>query len=179
VRVVAATHCDLEAKVREGTFRQDLFYRLKVVELELPALRERRTDIPLLTELFVRRYGQGKVHGCTHTTAQILCEADWPGNVRELEHAIERACILCSGKMITPADLPPELRPVTDVKGELRLEIPEGGLSLASLEKDLVRKALEKTNWNQTRAAHLLGLSRAQLLQRMKRFSLRPPAEDS
>jgi two-component system NtrC family response regulator len=179
VRVVAATHRDLEAKIREGTFRQDLFYRLKVVELELPALRERRSDIPLLTGLFLRRHGQGKVHGCTRAATQILCEADWPGNVRELEHAVERACILSEGKMITPADLPPELRPEAGARGELQVEIPEGGLSLASLEKDLVRKALEKTNWNQTRAAGLLGLSRAQLLQRMKRFSLRQPSEGS
>jgi DNA-binding NtrC family response regulator len=180
VRIVAATHHDLEQAVREGRFRRDLFYRLNVIPVSLPALRERRTDIPALAEHFLARYSAGRQRGFSPEAMRALMAYDWPGNVRELESAVERAVLLGEEALIVEADLPVAVRagaaPAAAVNA---LEIPEGGLDLDELETALMRKALEKAGGNITRAARLLGLSRRALQYRLGRLEDAPSGAET
>jgi DNA-binding NtrC family response regulator len=176
-RIVAATNQDLEQAVREGHFREDLYYRLNVIPIVLPPLRERRTDIPLLVEHFLRKYGDPKgLREVSRDALEILANYEWPGNVRQLESVIERAVLLSEGPVIQPADLPAAVRtPLSAPRGgQLGLEIPETGIDLEQVERSLILKALEKTEGNVSRAARLLGLSRRTLQYRLEKIQGAP-----
>ncbi len=171
VRIIAATNQDLEKAVREGRFREDLYYRLNVIPIVLPPLRERRTDIPLLVEHFMKKYATGTRRTIGDRALKALSEYDWPGNVRELESVIERALLLAEGEEILPSDLPSAVRAGLSVpRGPLALDIPESGIDLESVERSLVLKALEKAEGNVSRAARLLGLTRRTMQYRLEKF---------
>jgi DNA-binding NtrC family response regulator len=175
VRIVAATNQDLERAVREGHFREDLYYRLNVIPIALPPLRERRTDIPLLVDHFIAKCAGGRRRGVSEDALKVLTAYDWPGNVRELESVIERALLLGEGELIGPADLPAPVRAgATTPRGGMDLEIPDSGIDLEALERFLILKALEKAGGNVTRAARLLGLSRRTLQYRMEKIQSAP-----
>jgi DNA-binding NtrC family response regulator len=200
VRVIAASNRDLERAVREGHFRQDLYYRLAVISIFLPPLRERKEDIPALVDFFLAHYNRKFrkcVQGMTEKTHQLLKEYDWPGNVRELKNALERAMILEDGPLLKPDDLPFSVgrgRSGTSPSGPTEMEtrasldaeplagtrkrslpplsIPEGGTSLQDVEHALVEMALRQTRGNQIKAAMLLNISRDALRYKMKKFEL-------
>jgi DNA-binding NtrC family response regulator len=177
VRIVAATNNDLESAVREGRFREDLYYRLNVITIALPPLRERRTDIPLLVEHFVEKHGgSDRKRSVSEEALKVLVNYDWPGNVRELEAVIERSLLLGEGDVIMPADLPPAVRAGISHRGRgpAALEIPEAGIDLEGVERALIMKALEKTAGNVSRAARLLGLSRRTLQYRLEKMQGAP-----
>jgi DNA-binding NtrC family response regulator len=177
VRIVAATNLDVERAVREGRFREDLYYRLNVIAIVLPPLRERRTDIPLLVEFFLQKSAGGARREVSAEALKLLTSYDWPGNVRELESVIERALLLGEGDRILPADLPAGVREGATRRGPVDLEIPDGGIDLEELERSLIRKALAKSSGNVTRAARLLGLSRRTLQYRLEKLD--PPGGDA
>jgi DNA-binding NtrC family response regulator len=171
VRIIAATNQDLEKAVREGRFREDLYYRLNVIPIVLPPLRERRTDIPLLVEHFMKKYATGPHRTIGDRALKALTEYDWPGNVRELESVIERALLLAEGDEVLPSDLPAAVRAGLAVpRGPLALDIPEAGIDLEAVERSLVLKALEKADGNVSRAARLLGLTRRTMQYRLEKF---------
>ncbi len=173
VRILAATHRDLEQAMRDATFREDLYYRLNVVTVQIPPLRERREDIPLLLDHFLRKFAEKNrrdVQGLTAAARDALLKYDYPGNVRELENIVERAVLLCRGQVIDLADLPVALRP-----GERRPEGPEDRALpaiLASIERQAIRAALERHDGVQTRAAEELGISERVLRYKMKKYGL-------
>ena len=176
VRVVAATVRDLGDEVRAGRFREDLFYRLNVLSIRLPPLRERRTDVPLLVEHFIRQFNarlRTAVRGVTPAAMRLLVQYAWPGNVRELENTIERALVLVDGDEIGEEDLPPRIREEQD---RVRTTLASGELSIKKttriIEEELIKRALEKTGGNRTRAAELLELSHRALLYKIKEFGI-------
>jgi two-component system response regulator AtoC len=180
VRVVAATARDLGAEVSRGAFREDLYYRLNVFALHLPALRERREDIPLLVEHFLARMNARMglaVAGTSAEAMRLLVDHDWPGNVRELENCVERAIVLCEGTQIEPDSLPDRLRraapPVTaaPVVGPNDDDLSIKRASRRS-EESLIRRALQKTRGNRTRAAELLEISHRALLYKIKEYGV-------
>jgi two-component system NtrC family response regulator len=173
VRVIAATNRDLEREVREGSFREDLYYRLSVVILHMPPLRERRDDIPMLAEHFLKKFT--KVGNATLAPEALsrLKSYGWPGNVRELENVIERASVLKQGDSITLTDLPEKLLRAGDSAGDIILNLPDEGISLDELEKTLIMKALERHKGNQTRAAEYLRITRPTLIYRMEKYGLK------
>jgi two-component system, NtrC family, response regulator AtoC len=179
LRVVAATNKNLREAVKEGAFRQDLYFRLNVIQILIPPLRDRPEDIVPLTRFFIEHYNRKfkrNIEGVTDTAAKLLLTHDWPGNVRELRNAIERAMILEESALITPYALPIAItrpEPGGPVAVPLALEIPTDGLSLEENERTLLAKALEKTNGNQTQAARLLRITRDTLRYKMKKFNLR------
>jgi DNA-binding NtrC family response regulator len=180
VRVIAATNQDLEYAIREKRFREDLYYRLNVIPIEIPPLRERREDIPLLMHHFLEAMNREKGKGAGTTISQgaldRICEHGWPGNVRELENLIERLVILRGEGEICVEDLPRTFRqrPATVRAGAPR--IPAGGLAFNEVvdhfEADLILQALEQTHWNKNRAAQLLGLNRTTLIEKIKKKRL-------
>jgi DNA-binding NtrC family response regulator len=176
VRIIAATNQDLERAVREGRFREDLYYRLSVIPIVLPSLRERRTDVPLLVEHFVKKYSEGRaVRRVSEEALKILMAYDWPGNVRQLESVIERALLLGEGEAIEVHDLPTAVRSgITSPGGPIALEIPDSGIDIEAVERALILKALEKAHGNVTRAARLLGLSRRTLQYRLEKMQAAP-----
>jgi len=174
VRFISATNRDLEIQVAEGTFRDDLFYRLKVVTMSLPPLRERKEDLPVLIDYFIDKFAKenGKnIKGFTAEARDLLLKYDYPGNVRELENILERAVVIAREQYITTNDLP--------FKSDFLLEDSEkkpfGALkdSLDELEKKLIIEAMEKTQSNQTRAADLLGISERMLRYKLKKYALK------
>jgi DNA-binding NtrC family response regulator len=172
VRVVAATRVDLRSQVRAGLFREDLYYRLQVVECEVPPLRARLEDVPLLIAHFLRKHDGTGRRFSREATSRLL-QYDWPGNVRELEHAVERALLLSASSVIGPDALPPALADGAASPGAVpQWELPPGGVSLREVEKNLVAQALARAEGNQVRAARLLSITRAMLIQRMKRYGL-------
>ncbi len=179
LRVIAATNKNLREAVQEGAFRQDLYFRLNVIQISIPPLRERPEDILPLAQFFVELYNRKfrrSVGGVSDAAARLLLAHDWPGNVRELRNAIERAMILEEGVSITPASLPmaitrPEAR--DSAQAAAVPDIPSEGLSLEENEKMLLARALEKTSGNQTQAARLLRITRDTLRYKMKKFNLR------
>ncbi len=173
VRVIAATNRDLERDVREGNFREDLYYRLSVVVLHMPPLRERKDDIPLLVEHFLKKYSPASDIRLSPDALAFLTSYGWPGNVRELENVMERASILKRGDTITTADLPEKLSRRAAGAAGILLNLPDDGLSLEELEKDLIIKALEKHKGNQTRAAEYLRITRPTLIYRMEKYGLK------
>jgi len=196
VRVIAASNRDLEREVREGRFRQDLFYRLAIIAIYLPALRERKEDVQPLVEFFLAHYNRKfrkSVQGLSEETRRLLMNYDWPGNVRELKNALERAMILEEGNLLKPDDLPfsvasgrsgPSLNeaagaPLAPGKRRLPpLSIPEGGTSLEDVEHALVQLALQQSHGNQIKAAKLLNISRDALRYKMKKFGLSHSEEE-
>jgi two-component system, NtrC family, response regulator AtoC len=179
LRVVAATNKNLREAVKEGAFRQDLYFRLNVIQILIPPLRERAEDIVPLTRFFIEHYNRKfkrNIEGVTEAAAKLLLYHDWPGNVRELRNAIERAMILEESSLITPPSLPIAIsRPDGDAPAEMAIaaSIPSDGLSLEDNERSLLVRALEKTNGNQTQAARLLRVTRDTLRYKMKKFNLR------
>jgi two-component system, NtrC family, response regulator AtoC len=193
VRVIAASNRDLEKAVREGQFRQDLYYRLAIISIFLPPLRERKEDIQPMVEFFIERYNRRfkkSIRGLTEESRRLLLSHDWPGNVRELKNAIERAMILEDAESLRPAYLPfsvghaqAGMTAFEAVAGETgaqlangrslpRLSIPEGGTSLEEVERALVEMAMRQANNNQTHAARLLDISRDALRYKLKKFGL-------
>ncbi len=169
VRLVAATHRDLDAMVRSGEFREDLFFRLNVVAITLPPLRERREDVPLLVDHFLRRFAdEGKPRGISREAMDLLLKHDFPGNVRELENLIHRAVVLARGDTISRADLPLHLG---GLKPEARVDAGGFAERVMAFEKTLIDEALEKAGGVQTRAAAALGMSERHLRYRLKKFA--------
>jgi PAS domain S-box-containing protein len=178
LRVIAATNKNLREAVKEGAFRQDLYFRLNVIQILIPPLRDRTEDIVPMTKFFIEHYNRKfkrQIEGVTDSAAKLLIAHDWPGNVRELRNAIERSMILEEGTLITAASLPIAIsRPDGSAPaGNGGLEIPTDGLSLEDNERSLLVRALEKTDGNQTQAARLLRITRDTLRYKMKKFNLR------
>jgi transcriptional regulator with PAS, ATPase and Fis domain len=179
LRVVAATNKNLREAVKEGAFRQDLYFRLNVIQILIPPLRDRAEDIVPLTRFFIEHYNRKfkrNIEGVTEAAAKLLLYHDWPGNVRELRNAIERAMILEESSLITPPSLPIAIsRPDGDAPHDVAVPtaVPSDGLSLEDNERSLLVRALEKTNGNQTQAARLLRVTRDTLRYKMKKFNLR------
>src|SRR5580698_4552030 len=189
VRLVAATNRDLKRLIASGSFREDLFYRLNVVPIRLPALRERTTDIPLLVEHFLSKFNdrlRKKVEGVEPDATDVLVKYAWPGNIRELENVIERAVLFCDATTLHAADLPPDVRGIPAIanvplpEADLQVALAgEGGLkehvkvAMSRLERELVSRALKQTNTNVTHAARLLKISRKGLQLKMKELGLR------
>ncbi len=173
MRVISATNRDLEARIREGAFREDLFYRLNVVVMSIPPLRERKADIPLLTEHFLKRYARenGKeIDGLSREAKDLLLKYDYPGNVRELENIIERAVVISRGPVISVEDLPFQERAPgngTERSGSLMKD------SVEALEQRLIEDAMRQVNNNQSRAADLLGISERMLRYKLKKYGLK------
>ncbi len=176
VRIVTATHRDLTAEVKAGRFREDLFYRLNVLPIHVPPLRERREDIPLLIDHFVERNNgrlRTAVRGLDTEARRLLYEYSWPGNVRELENTIERAMVLTEGDLVTATDLPERVR---DARDPVQMQLASGELSVKKttriIEELLIRRALTKTKGNRTRAAELLEISHRALLYKLKDYQI-------
>lgn len=185
VRVIAATNINLEEAVENGNFREDLFYRLNVIPLQVPALRERKTDIPLLLTHFMDVFNKSKgrgLSGITPDALDCLVNYPWPGNIRELENLVERMTILKGHGHIDISDLPVKYKSGKTASSEIGgLEIPDNGMDFNSAvdayENALILKALEKTGWNRNQAAALLRLNRTTLVEKIKKKGLTPPNE--
>ena len=177
VRVLAATNKDLTRAIQAGEFREDLYYRLNVVPLSIPPLRERREDIRPLIQHFLRSLGAPPRLTISPEAFRALEAYPWPGNVRELENALERALIFQKGDAIGLPDLPETIRsPRAREVATLPVELPAAGLSLEGVEKELILRALEKHEWNQSRAARYLGITRHTLLYRMEKHGIPRPS---
>jgi two-component system NtrC family response regulator len=179
VRVIAATHRNLEAMIEDGTFREDLYYRLSVIPLELPPLRERLDDIPQLVQHFFAK--AKRKHGREDLVLPIsllpyFSNYRWPGNIRELENIVERLVVLTPGNEITISHLPAFLRKEHASVDTMNLDLPPQGISLEAIEKELILKALAKFKWNQTHAAKYLDISRKALIYRMEKHGIRTEA---
>lgn len=184
VRILAATNRDLQRMTQEGAFREDLYYRLNVVTIEVPPLRERKDDIPLLVDHFLKTFtakNKRTVRGITPRAMDLLVKYDWPGNVRELENVIERAVILLRGEYLTEAELPlhlqraaPSAPSAFEGKGSLEEFEPSSSMTLAEMEKLLIEKVLMETGGNKSEAARRLGITRRTLKLKLKKY-----AEDS
>ncbi len=175
VRIIAATNRNLQAMIEDGAFREDLYYRLAVVPLELPPLRERQDDIPELSQHLFRKLKERHALPALRMLPAVVSSFPnyrWPGNVRELENVIERLVVLSSGDEIAAADLPEPLRRPRRSES-LLLDLPDQGISLEGVERELLLRALEKFNWNQSRAARYLDISRQTLIYRMEKHGLR------
>jgi DNA-binding NtrC family response regulator len=173
VRLIAATNRDLRAALEEGTFREDLYYRLNVVPIDIAPLRERKEDIPDLASLFMERFcgGSGKpVKGIAPEAVRTLVNYHWPGNVRELQNIIERACALAKGDVIEPADIHLDTRPVRAGTSENHF-LPEG-MTLERWEDEMIHEALRRASGNKSQAARLLGLSRNALRYRLSKIGI-------
>ena len=177
VRVVAATNRKLETEVKEGRFREDLYYRLNVLPIELPALRAKPADIPLLVNYYVDAYNREfrkRVTGVEPTAMTALKSYGWPGNVRELRNVVERAMLLAEGTTLTLVDFPVVAGSPMRLTGQV--DLPAGGIDLEQLERSLVVQALDRSGWNQTKAAGMLGLNRDQIRYRVEKFKLEKPS---
>jgi two-component system NtrC family response regulator len=182
VRIIAATHRNLQALIEDGAFREDLYYRLAVVPLQLPALRERAEDIPeLVQHLFLKLRQKHDLPTLRLPSALVPYFAGyrWPGNVRELENVVERMVVLAVGDGIGFNDLPEFLQHQKAGLDAIQLELPPHGISLEGIEKELIVKALQKFGWNQTQTAKYLDISRRTLIYRMEKFGLRENADQS
>ena len=176
VRIIAATHRDLAAEVKAGRFREDLFYRINVLSLVIPPLRARKEDVNLLVDHFLTRNNARlgtQIRAIGPDARKLLLEYGWPGNVRELENTIERAMVLCDGDVIDAHDLPERLRDALD---PVQVQLASGELSVkkttAAIEEILIRRALQKTRGNRTRAAELLEISHRALLYKIKDYKI-------
>jgi DNA-binding NtrC family response regulator len=183
VRVIAATNIDLENAVEDGSFREDLFYRLNVIPIRIPALRERKGDIPLLLHHFIQIFNRTRgrqLAGVTPDAMQLLVNYAWPGNIRELENLVERLAILKGTGIVDVMDLPEKYRRASVSESNPgTVDIPENGVdfntAVDSYENALIMRALEKTGWNRNQAALLLKLNRTTLVEKIKKKGLRPP----
>jgi two-component system, NtrC family, response regulator AtoC len=175
VRVIAATNKNLEEEVKTGRFREDLYYRLNVVTIDMPALRERKTDIPMLAKFFLDRYtkANSKTLELAPQTLELLSSYDWPGNVRELENAIERAVVLATGTEIEPRHLPPNVRPIASPNGMP----PIPGSTLADIERYAILETLKATGGSTSKAADMLGISVRTIQYRLHDYNAAPRSE--
>ena len=177
IRVIAATNKDLEKEVKEGRFREDLYYRLNVVPITMPPLRERKEDIPPLADHFLAVYREKNrkpIKGISGKALDLLVRYDWPGNIRELENCIERAVIMAREEMITPVDFPPQIQMLSG-EGEKEGSAIPYGMSLAEMERELIVKTLAETGGNRTRASEILGINRRTLQNKLKEYGLNTP----
>jgi DNA-binding NtrC family response regulator len=175
VRLVTATNKNLAERVQAGAFREDLFFRLRVVEIQLPPLRERRVDIPLLAQNFLREFAaeNGKqVQDFTAESMEALMNCRWPGNVRELRTSIEHAVVLCRGERITLRDLPATVRDNSGAAGVAPRLLTQGDLTVKEAEKQLIIRALKDGDGNRTEAARKLGMSRRTLHRKLHEYHL-------
>jgi DNA-binding NtrC family response regulator len=170
VRLVAATNADLDKKVEEGSFRADLFYRLNVIPIHIPPLRERREDIPLLVDHFLKRYDPAGKKKIVPEAMEILLRYPWPGNVRELENIMERMVILHDKDLIAPDDVPPRIR--AERAGPEIEEIDVSSLTLEELEKRHLLRVLEHTGWQKRKASSILGINTSTLYRKLQRYGL-------
>jgi DNA-binding NtrC family response regulator len=183
VRIIAATNQDLSTAVKEGKFREDLFYRLNVIPIKVPPLKARNSDIPLLVDFFVKKFNKEKqkeTKGFTRKAMDTLLHYSWPGNVRELENLVERVMILSSGETVDLDDIPESIRQQSQTLVPTEV-LPKGGLrfdrAVEEYEKRLILQALDETNWVKTKAAKLLKMNRTTLIEKMKKKKLaQPPA---
>ena len=181
VRIIAATNRDLEKEIASKNFREDLYYRLKVITIELPPLRERKEDIPDLVTFFITKYNQefGKrVKGIEENALKALREYHWPGNIRRLESIVERAVLMCESSFIGLKDIKGELR-FFQRKDILDFDLPDEGINVDELEKDLLKKAMQKANGVATKAAKLLGMSYKTFWYRWEKLNLHSPKKDT
>ncbi|HEU4870467.1 MAG TPA: sigma-54 dependent transcriptional regulator, partial [Pyrinomonadaceae bacterium] len=178
VRVIAATNRDLRAMVSDGRFRDDLYYRINVLSIDVPPLRERREDIPVLIDYFLKKHTRNTsrlVRGLTPETKKLMNDYSWPGNVRQLESAIERAILLSEEDLITPEDLPTEVRQEVGPTAEGAFKLPAEGINFEDVERNLITQAMEQTDYNITKAAKLLGLTFRTLQYRLEKFGIKKP----
>jgi DNA-binding NtrC family response regulator len=176
VRVIAATNRNLADEIAKGRFREDLYYRLNVVSLEMPPLRDRKSDIPILASFFIERYAKENdktIEGCSASALDLLASHAWPGNVRELENAIERAVVLCSGSLVEPKHFPSSIKPAPGIGG--MPEVP--GATLASLERYAILETLKATGGSTSRAAEILGISTRTVQYRLHDYNAAPRSE--
>jgi len=174
VRIIAATNRILEKEIEKGNFREDLYYRLNVVSIEIPTLRERKDDIPLLADYFLKKYAEKNkklIKGFSPRTADILMRHDWPGNIRELENAVERCVILSRNEMITPEHLPLAIKSMETEDVDESDETGDGQ-SLKDVEKKMILRTLDETDGNRTRASEILGISRRTLQLKLKKYGI-------
>ncbi len=169
-RVITATNRDLEKLLKQGLFREDLYYRINVFPIFIPPLRERKQDIPLLVEYFLQKFAKNQKIQITPEAEKIILSFYWPGNVRELAHVIGRAILLCSDGLVQPENLTQHLQ--FDTTTQLSTELPEIGFQLEEHEKNLIRQALKKANGNKSKAAQLLGITRRKLYSMMERLGV-------
>jgi two-component system NtrC family response regulator len=180
VRIIAATHRDLQAMIEDGTFREDLYYRLAVIPLVMPPLRERSEDIPDLVQHFFRKSQEKNKRPELVISPALLpyfARYRWSGNVRELENVMERIVVLARGKEINIEDLPQSLRQEKAGVDALEIDLPPQGISLDAIEKELILKALRRCDWNQTRAARYLDVSRKTLIYRIEKHGIQEPPD--
>jgi DNA-binding NtrC family response regulator len=175
VRVIAATNSDLGKMVSEGSFREDLYYRLNVIPVHIPPLRERREDIPILAKHFLEKYSAGNRMQVSQGAMRAMMAFYWPGNVRQLENAIERAVTLGAGRSeIDVQDLPPEIQAIPEPTAAPFVDFPDSGLDLpaylAAIERDLIRRSLDRTGGNRNKAAEMLRIKRTTLVEKLKRL---------
>jgi len=175
VRVIAATNSELSKMVAEGAFREDLYYRLHVIPIQLPPLRERRDDIPVLVKHFLEKFAPGTAMQMSQGAMRALMAYQWPGNVRQLENAIERAVALSAGRReIEIADVPAEVQTTPETTETPFVDFPDSGLDLpaylAKIERDLIQRSLERTGGNRNKAAELLRIKRTTLVEKLRRL---------
>ncbi|MGA9998151.1 MAG: sigma-54 dependent transcriptional regulator [Pyrinomonadaceae bacterium] len=178
VRVVAATNRDLRAMVADGRFRDDLYYRINVLSVDVPPLRERHDDIPVLIDYFLKKHTRNTsrlVRGLMPDTRRVMMDYSWPGNVRQLESAIERAILLAESDLITIEDLPLEVRQEARPAAEGAFKLPPEGINFEDVERDLIMQAMEQTDYNITKSAKLLGLTFRTLQYRLEKFGIKKP----
>jgi transcriptional regulator with PAS, ATPase and Fis domain len=168
VRLIAATNKNLKQAIHDGTFREDLYYRLNVLPIFIPLLRERKQDIAQLVRYFLKKYGDRKRANVSSQGLKLLLQYDWPGNIRELENAVEYALLHCKGDEILPQHLPPDIVSFSRQRGEETMEKP-----LEESEKEAVRRALTESAGQRSEAARRLGISRVTLWRKMKKYGLR------
>ena len=176
-RIIAATNKNLEEEIKAGRFREDLYYRINVVTLVVPPMRERREDIPLLADFFLKQYAEKNnrpIKGFTPRAVDLLMRYDWPGNVRELENVVERAVIMARGDMITPLEFPDVLQDLDEEAKASPLALATGR-SLKEVEKVMILRTLEETGGNRTHAARILEISRRTLQLKLKEYGINPP----
>ncbi|HEY9510646.1 MAG TPA: helix-turn-helix domain-containing protein, partial [Verrucomicrobiae bacterium] len=176
VRVIAATNKDLEAMVKAGTFREDLFFRLNVVPIKMPPLRDRITDVPLLAQAFLREFAEENNKNVTDFTAdalELLINYHWPGNVRELRTALEHAVVLCRGEKISARDLPASVRTgAANASADPQRMLARNDLTVREAEKQLIMRALKENNGNRTLAAKQIGMSRRTMHRKLHTYHL-------
>jgi len=178
VRIVSATNRDLETEIKRGGFREDLFYRLNVIRITLPPLRERGSDIAALADFFVKKYSAqagSTVKGIAKPALKLIMDYSWPGNVRQLESVIERGALMAESDLIQPEDLPAEITEGLSRAGWVPFELPPEGIQFEELERNLIIKAMERVDWVIAKAAPLLGMSYKTLQYRLEKFGIEKP----
>jgi len=178
VRILSATNKELEQEIKRGGFREDLFYRLNVIRINLPPLRERGNDVKTLAEFFVKKYSQTSgiaMEGISRAALKLLMNYTWPGNVRQLESVIERSVLMAESNYIEPEDLPVEISSTSLLAGGIPFDIPPEGVDIEALEKGLIIKAMERADWVIGKAAPLLGMSYKTLQYRLEKFGIERP----